>query len=105
MDENSPPIKCSKPGCKRFTSGKFKRCDPCRIRQAGLVQKGRLKEKTTVTASTTNTSKGRKRAREETSAQEERPIRRARAHSPGSAPKIPDNISDDEDDDEDGMPF
>ncbi|KAF8876989.1 hypothetical protein CPB84DRAFT_1795493 [Gymnopilus junonius] len=64
MDENSPPIKCSKPGCKRFASGKFKRCDPCRVRQAGLVQKGRMKEKTTQTAIMTDATKRRIRTRE-----------------------------------------
>jgi len=102
MDENSFPTQCSKPGCKRFASGKFKHCDPCRIHQAGLVCKVRLKEKT---AETTSASKGRKRTWEETSALEERPTRRARAHSPVSAPKNPDIISDNEDDNKDGMPF
>ena len=96
MDENSPPTACSKPGCKRFSSGKFKRCDPCRTRQAALVRKSRLKEKTAQVVNATDLSKGRKRARNETSAELERPTRRARAAS---------IISDDEDDEDDGMPF
>jgi len=83
IDENSPPIRCSKPGCKRFAGRGHKRCDPCRNRQAGLVQKGRLRQKAAVTASTTDASKGRKRAREEEPSEEEQPSRQARSHSPG----------------------
>jgi hypothetical protein len=106
MDENTPPVQCSKPGCKMFSTGKFKRCDPCRTRQAGLVRNSRLREKTAATVRTTSLSKGKKRTREETSALEERPTQRARGHSLGSAPKNPSTTSDDEEDDEeDGLPF
>jgi hypothetical protein len=54
---------------------------------------------------TTDTPKGRKRAREESSPVTERPSQRVRSQSPSSVEENPDINSDDDDDDEDGMPF
>jgi len=100
-DENSPPITCSKPGCKRLvTSSQFKRCDPCRICQRGLVKVGRQQQKA---ADTANVLKGKKRAREENSSSEERPTQQVRPNSPGLVAENPHIISNDDDDD--GLPF
>jgi hypothetical protein len=107
MDENSPPVKCSKPGCKRFvTNSQFKRCDPCRNRQAGIVKQGRQRRKAAEKESTLHGSKGRKRVQEDTNSSEERPTQRARPDNSGLAAENPHTIADDDDDDNiDGLPF
>jgi hypothetical protein len=97
MDENSPPVKCSKPGCKRFvTNSQFKRCDPCRNRQAGIVKQGRQRRKAAEKESTLHGSKGRKCVQEDTNSSEERPTQRARPDNSGLAAENPHTIADDE---------
>lgn len=105
IDENSPPILCSKPGCKRLAGARYKRCDPCRNRQATTVQKGRSKRKTAEAVGTTDVPKERKRARKEDPSEDERPTQRARSRSPDSVPENLHTTSDNDDDDEDGIPF
>ena len=96
--ENSPPILCSKPGCKRLAGARYKRCDLCRNCQAETVQKGRSKRKAAEAAGKTDLPKERKRTRKEDSLRD--------LSEDETIPQNPQVVcSDDDEEEDDGIPF